>query len=602
MKGYRQLIKLNLYNLNEKKKDNISFYKMLIKNSLKGFLTSFFFIIFLLLIDSGARHITLLLCESKSNTLNSIAAIIHLINNTIGFKVLDFFKDEIVIVAGVLGVLLGLFYTVIISVLSSKYRNVDTTISELFLQQKIIKRYLKYLSFLVSTAILFQFVLILGYQPTLLSASIFTILTVFAILSFIYFGSYSLRYFDASNLIIDALDVSIRELFKTHKFNSKTKSSPKSILLNVKRNLNKIEIIIDDSLSHGAPENDIFRYSDNLKVFAQIFNKNKHLIPSNQGQHLQQRIFRRWDKATEMDYRALEIVGMPIISENIDDHCALEKSIIDIQFKLINNELENHKKVDLLANQQEYLQVLAFQCSKSLYEYFFGKLYITLRQKIEQSQKESEIYKIELSSVYTNLVIQYFVGFNYNISKIITVDSLKKLASNINIFKSINKGMPFPYELRVWIDAYQEALSNEKYLEGKFITPLFYTEYKLAQKMAQILKSHIIDISNFTIETTEKFIKYLIENKLYLEATIICLQSLEINQKINSFSKTVDKINDNLNLMSLAQEKKFEFLEINEITRKNNLFKVIILDNLWVAGLSAYKVNDVSLPDVFGNV
>ena len=126
--------------------ENIGFVKRLFDSSKKGLFISIIFIVFLLGLDYGARQIISYLCSSTDKTLNFCADFLYKVNTLIGFKFLDYFKDVIVIVAGVLGVILGLFFTTFLNIITSKYSNINSTIINQLLEQKVINLYFKLLA------------------------------------------------------------------------------------------------------------------------------------------------------------------------------------------------------------------------------------------------------------------------------------------------------------------------------------------------------------------------------------------------------------------------------------------------------------------------
>lgn len=199
-------LKLTYYDKKTRLKENIGFFKRLFNSSKQGLLISIVFIGILVGLDIGSRELVNLLSSSTSNTLNSLADYLYRINDFIGVKYLDYFKDVIVIVAGVLGVILGLFFTTFLNIITSKYSNINSTIINELLEQKIINRYFKLLAILVSSSIIFQFLLVVGYNPTFISAFLFSITVTIALLAFLFFGRYSLIYFNAGNLVFDLIN------------------------------------------------------------------------------------------------------------------------------------------------------------------------------------------------------------------------------------------------------------------------------------------------------------------------------------------------------------------------------------------------------------
>ncbi len=199
-------LKLSYYNKKTILSENIGFLRGLFSTSKSGLLVSVLFIGGLVGLDSVARQLAIVFCNSSNNVLNQIADILYKINEVIGIKFLDYFKDVIVIVAGVLGVILGLFFTTFMSISTTKYSNFNGVIINQLLEHKLINKYLKFLAILVSSAIIFQFLLIIGYNPTFVGAFLFTVTVIVGLLAFVFLGRYSITYFNAGNLVSDLKD------------------------------------------------------------------------------------------------------------------------------------------------------------------------------------------------------------------------------------------------------------------------------------------------------------------------------------------------------------------------------------------------------------
>ena len=255
--------------------ENFHFSKRLIRNSIQGLLVSVVFIGLLIGIDYLSREITSSLCSSNNNLLNSIADFFYKINDIIGIKFLDYFKDVIVIVAGVIGVILGLFFTTFLNIITAKYSNINSVITSQLLEQKTINRYFKLLAILVASAIIFQFLLIIGYSPTFISAFIFTICVILAIIAFISFGKSSLIYFNAGALALDLISDNINILYRANK-NKKTLKKldeRKQILPKIRRNIYKIKKIVEESSKPSLANTALDSISSELLRFSIDYKK-----------------------------------------------------------------------------------------------------------------------------------------------------------------------------------------------------------------------------------------------------------------------------------------------------------------------------------------
>ncbi len=132
-------IKLTAYDKSIEVNDAKVFLYLMLKQSRKILIFSGGFVLLLILLDIIARNVLDYFESSYLEPLNQIHLLIQIINDNFGLKFLDFFKDIIVISAGVLGVIFGLFYTSFLNIITTKYANMHYNISLKMIEQKTIK-------------------------------------------------------------------------------------------------------------------------------------------------------------------------------------------------------------------------------------------------------------------------------------------------------------------------------------------------------------------------------------------------------------------------------------------------------------------------------
>jgi hypothetical protein len=558
---------------------------------------------FLISLDFLSRELKVALINSANFNIKNIGDFIIRINEIIGIKILECFKDVIVIVAGVLGIILGLFFTTFLNIITSKYSNINSVIINQLIEQKTINKYFKLLAILVSSSIIFQLLLMIGYQPTIISCLLFTISVIATLLSFIYYGRYSLIYFNAGNLVLDLINSSNQILTRSYKnkkyFNSEKGSQ---IISGIRRNVEKIRLIAEESTKPQLTNTAFDSISNALLEFAIRYNSFKHTFPSNKGWHPKVQRNKRWDEVSSTELELFSRIGAPLIPETVDDYWYIEKQIINTQFFIFEH-LENVSSiVQLIFNQYKYLQIIAFQCEAELFDLFFNKLEAFVEDKIRVSGSEKEETNLQLVSLYANLQIQYLVGFNHNLGKIINKERIKKLAKGIHLFENTDGTLQSPYKIRKWADTYQEKLQIEKYNDNKTLTPLFYTEFELANQIQLLFKGHIEQIAKNIHKRVISFSKKLKDSKHFLESLEFLIESQDVYNKVTFFSGIVeDKIKKEINPLNLKNEIKFNFDERNKLLELNEIYRENVISEIWSLGLSSYSIKNDNLPDIYGN-
>ena len=585
-------------------KENFFFIRNILKNSSKSLLISILFVGFLILLDFLGREIKNELLNSSRAFYNNIGIFLVSVNELFGLKFLTYFKDVIVIVAGILGIILGLFFTTFLNIITSKYSNINSTIINQLIKQKVINKYFNLLAILVAASIMFQFLLIIGYYPTVISSLLFTISVVITLLSFIFYGRYTLIYFNAGNLALDLIHSSNQILTRAYK--NKTYFDCEKgyqILLGIRRNLETIRLIAEESTKPQLSNTALDAISKEVLEFAIRYNAFKHTFPSDKGWHPKIQRNKRWDEATSTEFEFFSRTGATLYPATIDDFLAIEKQLIDTQYYIFTHIESTSDLVQLINNQYKYLHVIAFQCDLELFDLFFNKLETFIEKKLVKNEPESdENTNLQLVSLYAILQIQYLVGFNHNFEKIINKEILKKLAYGIHSFKSTDTIMQFPYKIRTWMDKYQQMLRNENYNEKKILTPLFYTEFELANQFQNLFKNHIEQISNNIINRVLSFAKRLRDKSYPLESLEFLIESLDVQRKIGFFSGIVEnKIVKEINFLNLKKEEEFKFIDRANLLERNDLFRKKMINEIWDLGLSSYSIKNTDLPDIYGN-
>jgi hypothetical protein len=597
-------LKLTYYDKRVNASENLEFLKRLLNSSKQGLLISFCFIGVLIGLDFGIRQIAKFLCNSTINFLNSFADILYKINDVIGIKFLDYFKDVIVIVAGILGVILGLFFTTFLNIVTSKYANINSVITYQLLEQKVINRYFKLLAILVSSAIIFQFLLVIGYKPTFISSSLFTIAIIISLLAFIFFGKYSLRYFNAGHLVSDLINSCYQTLNRAHKnkkyfnANQNGKQTLKKIISDIK----KVKLIIEESTKPQLINTALDSISEELLSFAILYNSCKHTFPSDKNWHPTTQKYKSWDEASSSDYEMFNNVGATPSYKTVSDYLYIEKQLINIQFHIFKNLADSNTKAQLVYKQYKYLHIISFQCEVELFDIFFNHLEEYIKENLQKADANMIENNLQFISLYAYLLIQYLVGFNYNFERLITEQRLRKLAQAIHNLSDTDSIMQFPYTIRVWADQYQQKLLNENFFERKIQTPLFYTEFELAYQFQLLFKSSFEQISTNLHKRIITFLKYLKTSKLELELLEFLSATLDVYNKIEFFSGIIEnKIIKEIDTLNLEKEEKFAFPEREGLLEKNQKTRKIAIDEIWQAGKSGYAITSKNLPDIYGN-
>lgn len=499
----------------------------------------------------------------------------------------------ITIGASVLGVLLGLFFTTFLTIVSTRYANISSTIRTQLLEQPIINYYFTFLTVIISTAFLFQFTLIIGYQPTILSCILLALAIVIAISSFVGYGKISLIFYDLGYLVVDLIHKSEVQLNNIRTFRSDIDNGAegKNYLGAIYANLDKIDKIVEEARVAQLTNTSLDEISSMLLEFSMTYNAVKPVIPARKGWHIEVMQPKKWENAQQWDLSILRTTGVDLIPQRIDDYNFIEKKICATQFRLFNHYVTDEKGLIILANQSNYLVQIAAQYDVELFEHYLDLLEKFLLQKVVKSREHDGKFEGKILQLFSYLVTTYLWGANHHIMKIDN-GQLKKTAQEIHKCDPANDVYRVPYVMMKWVDDYQQRLLNEKKILDAAITPLFYTEYILAATLAD----HLIDFWKKVIELIPK---RLTKMSAELSAAGLKKQALQFvigyNEtyfKANVYlQNTQQKIKD-LNKLDWQKNDSISFIGFDEAMAKNQQLQHQVTDQIWDLIAEIHFVSD----------
>jgi hypothetical protein len=416
-----------------------------------------------------------------------------------------------------------------------------------------------------------------------------------------------MSYFDAARVVSDIVKTNVDAINRVTK-NRKHIDYDKTANLILKRvisNNAKISTIIKGS-NHPQLTNTSFDdVSTELREFTIGYNSIKTILPSNKDWFPTKYVHRKWEDASMTDMQIWNKQGFSLPPKLETDYNAIEKQLIEIQFRIFNHYGDGiADKLQLLNEQFKYIQVAAFQCELEIFKSYFDNLEKLVIARLNDDNSKLKLTdKVSLASIYASHLVQYLVGLNHNFDRLITKEGIRRLASKIHSGKEITSGISAPYKIRKWIDDYQEKLNKEAYYESKISTPLFHTEYELANQLQLVFKTHIVEVLEEMYGRVTAFGKKLTDGKHHLEAVEFLYESLDIASKSHYFTKTIDNRIVELNELNLPKEVSFDFNGRETIMSKCDEFEkgtIAKIWDIWIHSSITTEIDD--LPDMFGSI
>lgn len=488
----------------------------------------------------------------------------------------------ITIGASVLGVLLGLFFTTFLTIVSTRYANISSTIRVQLLEQPIINYYFTFLTVIISTAFLFQFTLILGYQPTILSCILLALGIVIAIASFVGYGKISLIFYDLGYLVIDLLQKSQKEMndIRTFRADIDKGQEGKNYLGAIYSNLDKIDIIVEEAGNPHLTNTSLDEISTMLLNFSIAYNAAKIIIPARKGWHIEVIQAKKWENAQQWDLSILRTTGVDLLPQKINDFNFIEKKISGTQFRLFNHYINSEKSLGILMNQSNYLSQISSQYDVELYDHYLGLLENFMLHKVISKQEYDEKLGPKVLQMFSYLSTVYLWGANEHAEKI-NLDQLKKTASSIHKCDPANDIYHLPYPMLKWVDEHQQHLQNEIKVNEAQVTKLFYTEYALAATMADLLIGFWKKAIDIISKRISGICSKLIAAGLKKQALQFVIGFNETYYKINVYLRNAEQKIKDLNGLNWQNDGSIQFIGYQEVGKKNDLLQDQIFEQIW---------------------
>ncbi|WP_422104485.1 hypothetical protein [Winogradskyella sp.] len=542
MKSIR--LKLNILKFKARKKylfekEKLSVRRVFLYEILINIFVAFIVVFSLYIIEYIASSLYKNLYQDLPNWLIEI---VELIPKPIYPESQDPVNGYVSLLASIAGVLLALFYPILATIASSGYAKVNSSIRNLLFLEPITQNYLRRLAFLTAFSVYVLLFATFGYYPgnlILIYLSILGLISLFNLLK-IGAGVYSL--FEPETLA----NIANKQIVEN--INNVTIKSPYWNKINfqdffrrqVEKDLEILRLLNSISIE-GLPINKksfLTTVNQTLGLLEYYLSK-KNNIPLTSSWFKKKRTHQSYFE-TDMSTRELAIgTRTYVFPKQVLNNFWFEEQIFRIYSEI-------GKKVTSLDDPKvryEYLNksVRALQYFGYSMEFDLANKLLSENLKIT---KESLIHNDKNTYENSNenlILIETMISSsvrNFHISFFESVEHLNKEVFNQEISKikwddksSLYK-LKLPYQLNSFFEDYFKFIKNEKIVEAKQITPIWYIIQHLTAEYLLILEKHF----NNTIDQIEKFILPLInsckENNNHLAVSFACHCSLELIDKL----------------------------------------------------------------------
>lgn len=561
-------------------------------NMIKEMIMSLFYILVISILIIGLWKIEELL-------YNNIFINCEIVKNIVTFSE-EYFYQFILASLGISGVLIALFYANLSGVFSSKYVNLDTSLSFEILREKENSRNIKSIRNYIITNIVLIMFRIVGIRLSYLITTIFILYTVRIIIAFI---NLSQRIFYFTNLNF----ITREECSKI--YNSSCKVQKTKGLFNsaefqqyyqniAKESIEKLNKLAETFIQE-KDYNALYKYEDTIIKTLYNYMVTKNKIPYNSLWFEEKYKQKSMLKISDMELTTYVNTGVIPNPEKIKNFNWIEESF----FALISMGVEELIKKDKLIYAYKTIEKL----DKLLtFAHLYGNTTKIIKEEIMIFEKINKLFNYdEKNDYYIQAILEmeslFFMGAILKSN--VYIQKCKSIIDKIK-YKKINFEILLKNNLKIFNNEKTEKVCKqinfEKQIEGKIITSDRY----IKEHLYALIYEEINEIYNEYIEILDYIqnnVRIMYENKKYNATKIILAKNIEIYNKIENSYLSIEEIHQEI----IKLKKDFIWIDImpeklNEKLKDyqlNNIISAIkLLGNLEFDK----KEEDDSQFDIFG--
>lgn len=471
----------------------------------------------------------------------------------------NIFADVIIGELSVSGVILGLYYSNISSIYSTKYASAPKKIALAFQYDRLTVKCLNSISGFIIFGTIILVKLLLEYNVGWISGSVLIIWSIFVVISFGIAGN---RIYQLSDVlkIADDTYIILRRVVSKQLKQKMYISDVNYQNYFMKMSSDKIELLKAIQKytcnSEFADSSSVLDFMcSNLELIEQYW-----LIKSDLSKDSfwfkRECKYKQWHLINDIEISIALNTGTPLGTKKVIDNYWFEDELMSINRECVKYLIKKNDFGILYS----YFVLFSSIC-KSAIEHKEANYYIGqidwLKNVIQNSadninidQNISFVGIVEyISLLYLDIILESSKYFqNFDIDKIV-----KSVINGIDTRKSYKSIKAI--RGREYIEIYKNILT-EAYIEGHRITPDWLIKQFVA-KEEFIYVNSLFDVVKEGIEHAYSLSRFFVEKKMYYEACILLARFYEYDSKLSNFYKFANQVEKNLKIYHLDPEDKW---------------------------------------------
>lgn len=526
----------------------------------------------------------------------------------------DTYVQMLTVIAGVMGVFLGLYFTAVSTVISNAYSSVSGDVRELILRDRLGNNYVKLVAFLTALSVVLLAFSATGVAPLHLAIPLLALVSCLAVFSFVNLGVRTFFLSDPT-LFFETLSTELIKWFRRATSrgyqwrNTSFQAHYRKQALKVATTLTTLA-----KISSEKPELQGESYPRLLKkllALTNIYYEGKHLIPSDSGWYGRKFRHKQWYLSESTALEMATNTDTPLNPDEIPDTTWLEDSLLDVIFKAF--------KVDIDAGdfQALYTKIISLQDFFNVFgnnwfvddgKKWHARLSKDILDRLTNGEGLSddiqEMHSIAVTELLASLPLSIEIGFSRAVNSL-DVDKLRSELLHTKWYAEDS-----PYALSLPPSTIKEL---EKIRDGAIFERQAHAPHKTQNWYIAELALHDLDIALYNqwqslmglIETWYKDTgNALYDAKRYKQAATIYTRAIEQAWKLDSHIEHLKEVS-----VALLKDQKTNFIKYAQWDWDKEHERVTKFRDMAIEGQAKliphlWDVNEPNpdMPDFFGAV
>ena len=513
-------------------------------------------------------------------------------------------SDVLIAALSISGIFLGLYFSNMTSVYSSRYANAPAKVRQLFENEVVTSNSINDIILFIVISIVALLISMFGLVLKPISICFLFFLSIKNIVSFALIGKRSFQFSDVFE-ITTPIYKNIRELYKSATYKGifyKDINFQAHYQKNTRSNLEVLSVIATYNIECGTAKGiSMLTFMCKNINLLKGYLQSKASIPFDSKWFPIQEVYKKWYEADESEINIALTAGTSIRNKSETNMFWVEDQIFSINEKCFEYLVSQKSWLLLVEYIRFFSEIVSSAITSGCHSYFLDRLNLTYERVIEISRANNEEDRSQFLQLLESILLCYITFFVESTKYIqsIKIDQIvTKFSKDRN--EQLRNASLNCKEIRDIL----ECVIAEKKIERRNITPDWYINQMIARRIQESIFTISDGLLRIYVKQLKEAIEEQLKNKRYTEALLMLTTMAEAKSKFQYFIRNAEPI-----VKAVEAFRVDSTLPWPTSTLKDKIDKIQTLDkelpHLWVTASVAFTATNYSkleqYPDLLGH-